>query len=129
MFTNVLCVLATLTNVLCVLVMLFFFCILLYSPLLSHYFLLYLQEVDPSKESSPLGLTLTKTPSFIDLVEMKLSQTRSKSCSIEKHQALVQETKTDNFVPQPMSDREKLKASNFPALLLKIGSWEVIVSS
>ncbi|XP_058213943.1 uncharacterized protein LOC131325626 [Rhododendron vialii] len=82
------------------------------------------QEVDSSKKSSPLGLTLTKTPSFVNLVEMKLSQTRSKSCSNEKHQALVQETKMDGFVPQPMSDREKLKASNFPALLLKIGSWE-----
>ncbi|XP_058203084.1 uncharacterized protein LOC131317563 [Rhododendron vialii] len=82
------------------------------------------QELDSSKESSPLGLTLNKTPSFINLVEMKLSQTRSKSYLNEKHQALVQETKRDDFLPQPMSDSEKLKASNFPALLLKIGSWE-----
>ncbi|GMP63760.1 hypothetical protein CsSME_00025325 [Camellia sinensis var. sinensis] len=58
-------------------------------------------------EASPLGLTLKKTPSFLNLVEMTLSHSR---------------TSHDDFVPQLMS--EKLKASNFPALLVKIGSWE-----
>ncbi|PSS03071.1 Homeobox protein [Actinidia chinensis var. chinensis] len=57
-----------------------------------------------SGQTSPLGLTLRKTPSFLSLVEMKLSQSRTK-----KH-------KTE--------DPEKLKATNFPALLLKIGAWE-----
>ncbi|GFZ07219.1 hypothetical protein Acr_19g0001560 [Actinidia rufa] len=55
-------------------------------------------------KASPLGLTLRKTPSFLSLVEMKLSQSRTK-----KH-------KTE--------DPEKLKATNFPALVLKIGAWE-----
>ncbi|GFY89042.1 hypothetical protein Acr_06g0009820 [Actinidia rufa] len=57
-----------------------------------------------SEQTSPLGLTLRKTPSFLNLVEMKLSQSRTK-----KH-------KTE--------DSGKLKATNFPAVLLKIGSWE-----
>ena len=58
-----------------------------------------------SEQTSPLGLTLRKTPSFLNLVEMKLAQSRTK-----KH-------KTE--------DPGKLKATNFPAVLLKIGSWEV----
>ncbi|KAL7208265.1 hypothetical protein ACSBR1_030092 [Camellia fascicularis] len=77
-------------------------------------------------EASPLGLTLKKTPSFLNLVEMTLSHSRSKNCSTGTHHtSSIQEccrTKKDDFVSQPMS--EKLKASNFPALLLKFGSWE-----
>ncbi|KAI7988915.1 hypothetical protein LOK49_LG13G02845 [Camellia lanceoleosa] len=57
---------------------------------------------------------------------MTLSHARSKNCSTGTHHtSSIQEccrTKKDDFVSQPMS--EKLKASNFPALLLKIGSWE-----
>ncbi|KAL7228257.1 hypothetical protein ACSBR2_007044 [Camellia fascicularis] len=57
---------------------------------------------------------------------MTLSHSRSKNCSTGTHHtSSIQEccrAKKDDFVSQPMS--EKLKASNFPALLLKIGSWE-----
>ncbi|KAK3031240.1 hypothetical protein RJ639_036895 [Escallonia herrerae] len=75
------------------------------------------QQVDSSEETSPLGLTLSKTPDFLNLVEMKLSQARRK-----KRQAAEHESRMVDFVSQPMS--EKLKASNFTASLLKIGSWE-----
>ncbi|KAK2974906.1 hypothetical protein RJ640_013762 [Escallonia rubra] len=75
------------------------------------------QQVDYSEETSPLGLTLSKTPDFLNLVEMKLSQARRK-----KRQAAEHESRMVDFVSQPMS--EKLKASNFTASLLKIGSWE-----
>ncbi|KAF5946892.1 hypothetical protein HYC85_017120 [Camellia sinensis] len=86
------------------------------------------QELDfhTCGEASPLGLTLKKTPSFLNLVEMTLSHSRSKNCSHGTHHTLsIQErcrAKKDDFVSQLMS--EKLKASNFSALLVKIGSWE-----
>ncbi|GMP39987.1 hypothetical protein CsSME_00010616 [Camellia sinensis var. sinensis] len=67
------------------------------------------------EETSPLGLTLRKTPSFVNLVEMKLSQARGSSSSIDGYRAKMDDS-------QPIV--EKLKASNFPASLLKIGTWE-----
>lgn len=56
------------------------------------------------KDKSPLGLKLQKTPAFINSIEMKLSEARKK---------------------EPKMDHEKLKASNFPAKLLQIGTWMV----
>ncbi|KFK41360.1 hypothetical protein AALP_AA2G119900 [Arabis alpina] len=47
-------------------------------------------------EPSPLGLSLKKSPSFQDLIQMRLSQRTV----------------------------EKLKASNFPATVIRIGQWE-----
>lgn len=52
----------------------------------------------------PLNLTLRKTPSFLNLLKLKLS-------------------KNDNSASQRAT--EKLKASNFPVSLLQIGSWQV----
>lgn len=63
------------------------------------------------KEPSPLGLKLKKSPSFLDLIQMKLSQ--EKSARKEKGASAAA---TDS----------KLKASNFPATVLKIGTWEVL---
>ncbi|KAK1364200.1 hypothetical protein POM88_039761 [Heracleum sosnowskyi] len=54
------------------------------------------------KDKSPLGLKLQKTPSLINSIEMKLLEARKK---------------------EPKLDHEKLKASNFPAKLLQIGTW------
>jgi hypothetical protein len=57
---------------------------------------------------------------------MKLSEARSKSSSPETHNQSNRgpfRPKIDDFESQSMY--EKLKASNFPALFLKIGSWEV----
>lgn len=70
---------------------------------------------NPLEEPSPLGLRLKKTPSFLDLIEMKLSQENaSKLAKLSK--------KRGNAVS---GSADKLKASNFPGSLLKIGSWEV----
>ncbi|XP_010544349.1 PREDICTED: uncharacterized protein LOC104816994 [Tarenaya hassleriana] len=55
-------------------------------------------------EPSPLGLRLKKSPSFLDFIKMRLSQQNS---SKRKKEAA-----------------DKLKASNFPASLVKIGTWE-----
>ncbi|KAA8536756.1 hypothetical protein F0562_029234 [Nyssa sinensis] len=71
-------------------------------------------DVDSSEEASPLGLKLRKTQSFLNLVETRLSQATKTNCPNTAN--------FDDFGSQPMS--EKLKASNFPALVLKIGSWE-----
>ncbi|XP_057792128.1 uncharacterized protein LOC131008985 [Salvia miltiorrhiza] len=56
---------------------------------------------------SPLGLTLRKTPSFLSLLQRSLSHGSPGRKPDESGSAA-----------------EKLKASNFPAVFIKIGSWE-----
>ncbi|KAJ8619428.1 hypothetical protein MRB53_027957 [Persea americana] len=77
-------------------------------------------------ETPPLGLKLNKTPSFLNLVEMKLSKGRKASPTDPTERKSVKPEKTkvrkDNYGASPTND--KLKASNFPALFIKIGSWE-----
>ncbi|KAF6161324.1 hypothetical protein GIB67_009211 [Kingdonia uniflora] len=75
---------------------------------------------NPSEKSSPLGLSLKKTQSFLDLIETKVFQIRK--TNLENDFEEPRSKKTDNvIVPQ---QPEKLKAANFPAKLLRIGSWE-----
>lgn len=65
-------------------------------------------------EPSPLGLRLRKSPSLLDLIQMRLSKgSTSKGGSLGKK---------DQKGSTGMT--EKLKASNFPASVLRIGSWE-----
>lgn len=72
-------------------------------------------QYNPLDEPSPLGLSLRKSPSLLDLIQMRLSQGKmSKAGNPGK-----KEQKGNS------STTEKLKASNFPASILKIGSWEV----
>ncbi|XP_059648427.1 uncharacterized protein LOC132294545 isoform X2 [Cornus florida] len=80
-------------------------------------------EVTSSEENSPLGLTLKKTPSFLNLIEMKLAKSTNTIINHELDQNSAQ-ARMNAFISQPMS--EKLKASNFAAMLLKIGTWERI---
>jgi len=74
-------------------------------------------DYDPLAEPSPLGLKLKKSPSFLDLIQMKLCQ--EKSASLAK--TLPKREKEDH---KGTVLTDKLKASNFPATLLKIGTWE-----
>ncbi|XP_010525792.1 PREDICTED: uncharacterized protein LOC104803550 isoform X2 [Tarenaya hassleriana] len=70
-------------------------------------------QYNPLDEPSPLGLSLRKSPSFLDLIQMRLAQggkKNSKSASSEAGPSL--------------GAAEKLKASNFPASFLRIGQWE-----
>ncbi|KAM3380548.1 hypothetical protein P3S68_006121 [Capsicum galapagoense] len=68
-------------------------------------------QYNPLDEPSPLGLRLRKSPSLLDLIQMKLSQGNS--------------PKGGNQGKKGNSGTiEKLKASNFPATVLRIGSWE-----
>ncbi|KAJ4969285.1 hypothetical protein NE237_015986 [Protea cynaroides] len=78
------------------------------------------REQNVSEQSSPLGLTLRKTPSFLDLIQVKLSGGRSLSRSdLDSEKG---RTTSEDFSGQPIA--EKLKASNFRANLLRIGKWE-----
>ncbi|GLJ21102.1 hypothetical protein SUGI_0385690 [Cryptomeria japonica] len=81
---------------------------------------------NPLAEPSPLGLTLKKTPSFLDLIEMKLSEgDRAVPAAANNLHQDAWENKDENTIAV-QSATDKLKASNFPASLLKIGSWERI---
>ena len=59
-------------------------------------------------EPSPLGLRLKKSPSLLDLIQMKLSKTYEFKKKDHKGSA-----------------DSKLKATNFSATVLKIGTWDV----
>lgn len=61
------------------------------------------------EEPSPLGLRLKKSPSLVDLIQMKLVQAGKAK---------------DTRHCGTGSASEKLKASNFPGSVLRIGSWE-----
>ncbi|CAI9113024.1 OLC1v1013546C1 [Oldenlandia corymbosa var. corymbosa] len=86
------------------------------------------QEIESHEEStSSLGLKLKKSPSLIDLVERRLSQgdcSNSNSPDNNHNNKRPNSKSTLDYGSLPMS--EKLKASNFPALYLKIGNWERI---
>ncbi|KAJ9162928.1 hypothetical protein P3X46_022663 [Hevea brasiliensis] len=80
-------------------------------------------QYDPLEEPSPLGLRLRKSPSLLDLIQMRLSQGVSSMPGTQPtdHNNLeVKESKTSTA----SGTTDKLKASNFPASILRIGSWE-----
>ncbi|XP_034221888.1 uncharacterized protein LOC117632499 isoform X2 [Prunus dulcis] len=64
----------------------------------------------------PLGLNLGKTPSFLDLTEM----------NVPRKNKIIRAPEIIHNDFQLMSDKEKLKASNFGATLLRIGSFQRI---
>ncbi|CAL0308611.1 unnamed protein product [Lupinus luteus] len=73
---------------------------------------------DPLDEPSPLGLRLKKSPSLLDLIQMRLSQQDDDHrISVKKDHKGVKGAGTSTV-------DSKLKASNFPATVLKIGTWE-----
>ncbi|RAL41417.1 hypothetical protein DM860_010211 [Cuscuta australis] len=69
-------------------------------------------QYNPLDEPSPLGLSLRKSPSLLDLIQMRLSQGKVVPKVGKREQR------------GSSSTTEKLKASNFPASVLTIGSWE-----
>ncbi|CAN4088607.1 unnamed protein product [Withania somnifera] len=71
-------------------------------------------QYNPLDEPSPLGLRLRKSPSLLDLIQMKLSQGNNPKVG---NQGKKEQKGSSGTV-------EKLKASNFPATVLRIGSWE-----
>lgn len=88
-----------------------------------------LSQYNPLNEPSPLGLRLRKSPSLLELAQKRLNQ-----CSSDKgdlpSENLEARTKRDSKAKtraRVSSSIDKLKASHFPALLLRIGQWEVFV--
>ncbi|KAJ7952005.1 ATP-dependent DNA helicase [Quillaja saponaria] len=74
-------------------------------------------QYNPLEDPSPLGLCLRKSPSLLDLIQMTLSKENgSKLATLNKKDQ--KGTKTSG------TPDNKLKASNFPASILRIGSWE-----
>ncbi|KAL3617691.1 hypothetical protein CASFOL_038012 [Castilleja foliolosa] len=76
-----------------------------------------LSQYNPLDEPSPLGLRLRKSPSLLELIQMKLTQSTSPKVG---SQGL--NRKESSKASAASSD--KLKASNFPCSLLRIGAWE-----
>ncbi|CAL9161842.1 unnamed protein product [Musa hybrid cultivar] len=76
-------------------------------------------------EPSPLGLHLRKSPSLLDLIQMRLSQaSASVKSSVMRNESL-EDVKNEDFKSTgALANIEKMKASNFPASLLRIGTWE-----
>ncbi|XAR67814.1 hypothetical protein NMG60_11002733 [Bertholletia excelsa] len=73
-------------------------------------------QYNPVDEPSPLGLRLRKSPSFLDLIQMTLSQEHAKKAGNQ-----AKREQKPNGASGPC---DKLKASNFPASFLRIGTWE-----
>lgn len=76
-------------------------------------------QYNPLAEPSPLGLRLRKSPSLLELIQMKLSQSTSPKAGCQGHGK--RESKAS------AASGDKLKASNFPGTVLRIGNWEVCV--
>lgn len=76
-------------------------------------------QYNPLDEPSPLGLRLRKSPSLLELIQMKLSQS-----SLPKVGSPNNGKKESSKAGSASVD--KLKASNFPGSVLRIGTWEVL---
>lgn len=78
-------------------------------------------QYNPLDEPSPLGLRLRKSPSLLDLIQMRLSQPND----FKPGGAQPKKEHRGAAAAASSSSDYKLKASNFPASVLKIGTWEV----
>ncbi|XP_078433678.1 uncharacterized protein LOC144704968 [Wolffia australiana] len=81
-------------------------------------------EYNPLDEPSPLGLRLRKSPSLVDLIQMRLSQENSSKAFSTSDDVSEMGKKKDHRASSASSD--KIKASNFPATILRIGTWECV---
>ncbi|KAJ8750639.1 hypothetical protein K2173_015820 [Erythroxylum novogranatense] len=83
-------------------------------------------QCNPLDEPSPLGLRLRKSPSLLDLIQMRLSQGQGSvstvGAKLNENHGLISKKESKNIAASGATD--KLKASNFPASILRIGSWE-----
>lgn len=71
-------------------------------------------------ERSPLGLNLRKSPSLLDLIQRKLAHNEDDVSDGSDQGAKM--NRPGNFASA--ADKDKLKAANFPASKLRIGTWE-----
>ncbi|KAF8052527.1 hypothetical protein N665_1549s0014 [Sinapis alba] len=85
-------------------------------------------KYNPLDEPSPLGLSLRKSPSLLDLIQMRLTQKSETLQADAVGSGVKKESKCITAASAGATlapgSIEKLKASNFPATVLKIGNWE-----
>ncbi|KAE8735450.1 50S ribosomal protein L35 isoform 1 [Hibiscus syriacus] len=79
---------------------------------------LWNSKFNPLDEPRPLGLTLRKSPSLLDLIQMRLSQSQTSGSSSQA------EVLSSGAKKEAKHAADKLKASNFPASILRIGNWK-----
>ncbi|KAJ6698677.1 hypothetical protein OIU79_012054 [Salix purpurea] len=81
-------------------------------------------QYKPFDEPSPLGLQLRKSPSLLDLIQMRLTQRKASALGTQETENSNLDFKNESKNAAASSSIDKLKASNFPASILRIGSWE-----
>jgi len=83
-------------------------------------------QCNPLEEPSPLGLTLRKTPSLLDLITFQLQNNANAQAAESENagQGFGKSRSGKCSAPAGSGAQDKLKASNFPASTLKIGTWE-----
>ncbi|GMH23282.1 hypothetical protein Nepgr_025125 [Nepenthes gracilis] len=79
-------------------------------------------QYNPLDEPSPLGLRLRKSPSLLELIQMRLSQGNASKLGTVPSDSFGSKEKSTTKASNGTT--EKMKAANFPASLLRIGSWE-----
>lgn len=89
-------------------------------------------------EPCPLGLRLRKSPSLVDLIQMRLAEENTKAAQSgvgaaadgkkrdSKHHSAPSAAAAVVSSSSPSPPGDKLKASNFPIHLLRIGTWECV---
>lgn len=80
-------------------------------------------------EFKPMGLKLHKSPSFLELIEKELNEVNKNDGFLPSENLQVGNKKDVKTKVGTSDSIDKLKASNFPALRLKIGNWEVMYSN
>ncbi|KAI3754527.1 hypothetical protein L1987_54312 [Smallanthus sonchifolius] len=85
-------------------------------------------QYKPLNEPSPLGLRLRKSPSLLELAQKRLNQvnTDQGDSSIENLEAKTKRDLKAKARAKASNSIDKLKASHFPASLLRIGRWEYV---
>ncbi|MCO5554967.1 hypothetical protein L7F22_008507 [Adiantum nelumboides] len=74
---------------------------------------------NPLSGHSPLGLNLRKSPSLLDLIQRKLAHSEDDSLDADQAGRL---RRLGGCASS--AEKDKLKAANFPASKLRIGTWE-----
>ncbi|XP_071689251.1 uncharacterized protein [Rutidosis leptorrhynchoides] len=85
-----------------------------------------LSDYNPLNEPGPLGLNLKKSPSLLELIQSKINQANSSNCVLPTENTQEKNIKARVEKPGTSGPVDKLKASNFQALSLRIGNWEYV---
>ncbi|GKE85615.1 hypothetical protein Tco_1559357, partial [Tanacetum coccineum] len=83
---------------------------------------------NPLNAPSPLGLRLRKSPSLLELAQKRLNQSRADKgeLPVENVEGRAKRESKSRTRARASGSVDRLKASHFPALLLRIGQWEYV---